>query len=666
MLPAWLKAQAAALLEERRKKVAAIQTEADLNARRRYLRERIWSCLGGQPERTPLNPQIVGTVDRDDHRIEKVIFESRPGFRVTANLYLPKGGSAPYPGILFPLGHERGAKSHHAWQRCLVSLARRGFVCLTWDPIGQGERIQYFDRDLHETKAQASTVEHTMLGQKCLLAGTHTAAFTIWDGIRALDYLTSRPEVDTKRIGCTGNSGGGTHTSYLSALDDRIKVSAACCYITSWKRMLESIGPQDAEQVFPWFLADGFDYPDYIYGHGLNPFIVLSGIRDFFPILGARASYREAKETFGRLGAADRVSMFEWDDGHGYNPQRRLAGYRWLTRWLKGAEDTSPEATVELKTFQELQCTRSGQLLTEFPDGDDAHSIVLRRAEARYQARKKGDLAATVAKLARYDAPTAPAPVTGFGVITRSGYRVEKLAFESEPGIHVPALLFVPDQPGRHPAVLLADAAGKAASAGLAAKLAEAGNVVLSVDLRGLGETKPKPEGGSWSRAFGDYDSSATSILVGKTVPGMRARDVVNALGLLAARPEVDPARITAAASGVAAVPVLFAALFDSRIQRVVLEGMLVSYRAVIRERLNQDAPEQIVPDALAHFDLPDILAALAPRRVDITNAVNPLGQDLSRAEIEQEYRAASNVRISVRDREDQSFEAFLPGLLNS
>ncbi|MCX6625494.1 MAG: acetylxylan esterase [Acidobacteria bacterium] len=639
MLPAWLKAKAAALLEERRKTVAAIGTEAGLAERRRYLRERIWSYLGGQPERTPLNARVIGTVERDDHRIEKIIFESRPGFRVTANLYLPKSGAAPY------------------------------FVCLTWDPIGQGERIQYYDADLHTSKAQASTVEHTMLGQKCLLAGTHTAAFTIWDGIRALDYLVSRPEVDPKRIGCTGNSGGGTHTSYLSALDDRIQVSAACCYITSWKRMLESIGPQDAEQVFPWFLADGFDYPDYLYGHGTKPFLILSGIRDFFPILGARASYREVKETFTRLGAAAKVAMFEWDDGHGYNPQRRLAGYRWLTRWLKGAEDTSPEAPVELKTFHELQCTRSGQLLTEFPDGDDAHNIVRRRAESQRSTRKTSpaDLRRAVAQLTHYEAPSGVPAVVNYGTIPRAHCRVEKLTFESEPGIVVPCLLFLPTAEGRHPAVILADAAGKASAAGVAERLAERGMVVLAPDLRGLGETRAKQsEGGSWSRAFGDYDSSATAILVGRTVPGMRALDVVQAVELLASRPEVDAARITAAGTGVAAVPVLFAALFDSRIQRLVLEGMLVSYQAVINERLNQDAPEQIVPGAMAHFDLPDILAALSPRRVDITNAVSPLGQELTKADVEQEYRAAANVRVAVRDRDDEPFGAILPKLLEA
>src|SRR5262245_42963578 len=322
MLPAYLKDKAFALIDRRQQAIARISTMDDLKARQQFWRERMWSYLGGRPERTPLNARVVGTLDRGDHRIEKIILESRPGFYVTANLYLPKGGKAPYPAILFPLGHERGAKAHQAWQRCLAGLARRGFVALAWDPIGQGERVQMYDEDWHDSKVQASTVEHTIIGMQCLLTGSHVAQYTIWDGMRALDYLLSRPEVDSTRVGCTGNSGGGTHTAYLSGLDDRIQVAAPSCYITSWKRMLESIGPQDAEQVFPLWLKDGLDYPDYVYAFGGKPFLMLTAIRDFFPIGGARATFDEALKVFGKLDMGRNIDMFSYDDGHGYSKPR--------------------------------------------------------------------------------------------------------------------------------------------------------------------------------------------------------------------------------------------------------------------------------------------------------------------------------------------------------
>jgi cephalosporin-C deacetylase-like acetyl esterase len=664
MLGRFLRAQAAELLEARRKRVESIGTVAGLDERRREFRAFVWDVLGGEPERTPLKARVVGSIERPDHRVEKVIFESRPGFPVTANLYLPRPGAGPWPAILFPLGHEDGAKAHHAWQRCLVSLARRGFVCLTWDPVGQGERIQYWDADLKGSKARSSTVEHTMLGQKCLLTGTHMASFTIWDGIRALDYLVSRPEVDRKRIGCTGNSGGGTHTSYLSALDDRIQVSAASCYITSWKRMLETIGPQDAEQVFPWMLERGFDYPDYIYGHGLKPFLMLCGIRDFFPIQGARASFEEARRLFTRLGAADQVEKFEWDDGHGYNPQRRLAAYRWFTRWLKGAEEQREEAPVELASEAELQCTGTGQVATQFPAGADVHTITLERARKLKAGRGKGDLARRVRELARCMPFEGPARVTGYGWADAPGCRVEKLTVAGEPGLEMPALLFLPAGEGRHPAVVLAGAEGKASMAGAAARLARAGAVVLAVDLCGLGETAPKDGGGNWSRAFGNYDAALTAQLVGRTLPGLRAMDVVRAVDVLARRKDVAPASIQAAGEGVAALPVLLAAVLEKRIAGVVLEGMLVSYQRAVEERLSQGLPELVIPGALSEFDLPELVAALAGRRVTISNAVDASGQDLPVAAVRAEYAGAPGVRIVGRDASDRSFASVLPGLL--
>ena len=673
-LPAYLKGKAFALLDERQRTVARISSPPELKARQQYTREKLWSYLGGQPQRTPLNPRITGALDRGDYRIEKIIFESRPGFYVTANLYLPKQGAPPYPAILYPLGHERGAKAHQAWQRCLASLARRGFVCLAWDPLGQGERIQMYDEDLHDSKAQGgSTVEHTMLGSQCLLTGTHIAQYTIWDGMRALDYLLSRSEVDPKRVGCTGNSGGGTHTAYLSALDDRIQVAAPSCYITSWRRMLESIGPQDSEQVFPLFLKDGLDYPDYIYAFAGKPFLMLTAIRDFFPIGGARATFAEARQTLNKLDLAGRIDMFEADDGHGYTRPRREAGYRWFTRWLQGAENSEPEAPVTLATAEELQCTPTGQVKTSFPGAADVFTINRKLAEQLRAERKPSPetVRARARELTHYEPPSAPVRTTSYGQITRPSCRVEKFTYESEPGIIVPALLFVPAAgAARKPAVIFADARGKAAAAPEAEELAGRGYIVLTPDLRGFGETQPPTDRRDYFvRNFGDYEDSLIALLIGKTMAGMRATDVAAAADLLAARSDVDTSNIAAIGRSGAALPALFATLFDNHIARLALDGMLVSYEQVIAERLNQGMVEQIVPSALKYFDLPDVMAALAPRRVAVFNGVNSLGQEMTLSKLRAEYaRIPTLAEIGVRDRDEQPFvplvERFLRGAL--
>ena len=680
MLPGYLKDKAFALIDDRRQTIARMSSMTDIKTRQQYWRERMWSYLGGHPERTPLNARVIGALDRGDHRIEKIVFESRPGFYVTANLYLPKSGSPPYPAILYPLGHERGAKAHQAWQRCLVSLARRGVVGLAWDPLGQGERVQMYDEDWRDSKVQASTVEHTIIGMQCLLTGTHVAQYTIWDGIRALDYLVSRPEVDPKRIGCTGNSGGGTHTAYLSGLDDRIQVAAPSCYITSWKRMLESIGPQDAEQVFPLWLKDGLDYPDYIYAFGGKPFLILSAIRDFFPIAGARATFDEARQLYSKLDIAGHIAMFEADDGHGYSKPRREAAYRWFSRWLQGSENTGPEAPVTLATAEELQCTPTGQVQTSYPGSANVFSMNRKLAEKLRASRNASPevVRARALELTHYEPGSGTPRTTSYGETAKHGYRAEKLTYESEPGIAIPALLFVPDGgPTRKPAIVLADSRGKSAAAAEAEELSGKGYIVLVPDLRGFGETQPALDRrGYFVRYFGDYENTLTALLIGKTMAGMRALDIVRGVDLLAARRDVDASRIAATGQASAALPTLFAALFDNRISKLALDGILVSYESVVNGRIQQGIVDQVVPSALKYFDLPDVVAALAPRQVAIFNGMNPLGQELTARALREEYARAlaayrtagaqAALQITVRDSDEQPLAPMLEDFFSS
>ncbi len=634
MLPDWLNAKAAEHLAKRKAAIEAITDLDGLKRRQQYVRERMIRALGGFPERTPLNARVVGTLERGGYRIEKIVFESQPNFFVTANLYLPAKGRPPYPAVLFPLGHEPGAKAYPVWQQILVTLARNGYVALTWDPLGQGERIQFYDPDWQDSKLRSSTLEHTELGIQCLLAGDHIARYTIWDGLRALDYLLSRKEVDPRRVACTGNSGGGTHTAYISALDDRIQVTAPSCYISSWSRMLAGLGPQDAEQVFPNWLKDGLDYPDFVYAFGPKPYLVLSAIRDFFPIEGARDTFAEVKSVFSRAGIGDRVSMFEADDGHGYTAPRRAAAYPWLDRYLNGTAGAAPESAVRPELSADLQCTGTGQV-----SGEDVYTLNRKRVAAL----RPGAASVEQARIRTAFAPlTGPVPVKSYGSIARQGYRIEKLAYESEPGIIVPALLSIPEGgPARKPAVIVVDGAGKAASAG--ERFARAGLVVLSIDARGLGETRPAldPARNEFARYFGDYNSAMTALLIGKTLPGMRAEDIVRGLDLLAARPEVDPARLGGYGKGAGAVPLLYAAAFDKRLRAVALERMLVSYSAVVNQRLHRNVFEQIVPGALRDYDLPNLAAALAPRQVWLVDAVDPLGNPMRAAEVRRLYPGA-------------------------
>src|SRR5262249_51289389 len=348
-------AEAQKLFDARRQAVAQLKTADDIAARQKLLKAKFLEALGGFPAKTPLNPQITGRIQKDDYAVEKVIYESRPNHHVTANLYLPLKGKPPFPGVLVPCGHSANGKAAEAYQRACILMAKHGMAVLCYDPIGQGERIQLLDK-LGKPAIAGSTSEHSMVGVGALLVGKSTATYRIWDGIRSLDYLAARPEVDAKRLGCTGNSGGGTLTAYLMALDERIVCAAPSCYITSLERLFATIGPQDAEQNITGQVAFGMEHADYLTLPAPRPTLVCTATRDFFDIQGSWTTFREASRIYSKLGYGERVAMFEYDDTHGFSKPRREAAARWMARWLRS--DLTPITEGDWTSFrdEDLQC----------------------------------------------------------------------------------------------------------------------------------------------------------------------------------------------------------------------------------------------------------------------------------------------------------------------
>src|SRR5262249_8226031 len=256
-------------------------------------------------------------------------------------------------------------KAAEAYQRACILMAKNGLAVLCYDPIGQGERIQLLTRE-GKPAIPGSTSEHTMAGVGALLVGRNTASYRIWDGIRSLDYLASRPEVDPSRLGCTGNSGGGTLTAYLMALDERIVAAAPSCYITSLERLFATIGPQDAEQNITGHVAFGMEHADYVTMRAPRPTLICVGTQDYFDINGAWTTFREAKLLYGVLGHGERVDLFEFNDKHGFSQPRREAAMRWMRRWLLNKDDAPVEGDFPIFKDAELQCTRTGQVLEDF------------------------------------------------------------------------------------------------------------------------------------------------------------------------------------------------------------------------------------------------------------------------------------------------------------
>ena len=265
---------------------AKLKTRADAKNYIRGVKEKIAKCFGQLPEKTPLNAKITGTIERDAYTIEKVIFESRPGFLVTANLYLPKGEKKPRPGVVGSCGHSTNGKAEPAYQSFSQGLARLGYVVLIFDPIGQGERLQYAHLK-GKGGPGVGVGEHLYAGNQQFLVGEFLGTWRAWDAIRALDYLLTRSEVDPRHVGITGNSGGGTMSTWLCGLESRWTMAAPACFITTFRRNLENELPADTEQCPPHALALGLDHADFLACMAPKPVIVLAKEKDYFDARGA-------------------------------------------------------------------------------------------------------------------------------------------------------------------------------------------------------------------------------------------------------------------------------------------------------------------------------------------------------------------------------------------
>src|SRR5947208_10808734 len=274
----WMDKIAQQQLDGRDRGITEIHTITDAESRKRLVHEKLFEILGGLLDYNGhLNVRITGRVQSENYVIEKVMFESAPGFFVTANLYRPNRPGR-FPAVLLQSGHTQEGKPEP--QRVAVNLALKGFVALTFDPLGQGEREQTYERQVDRPLAGWSVNEHIQAGAQSILIGESVARYFIWDAKRAVDYLLSRPDVDAARIGCAGCSGGGALTTYVGALDPRVKAVAPACYINSYRLLFRGPNP-DSEMSLPGFIAKGLDIADLVELSAPSPWLLLATTGDY-------------------------------------------------------------------------------------------------------------------------------------------------------------------------------------------------------------------------------------------------------------------------------------------------------------------------------------------------------------------------------------------------
>jgi len=611
----WMDRIAQEQLDRRAAEIENVRTVEAAEQRKKWVRAKILELIGGLPDYNgPLNAKITGSIEKPRYVIEKVIFESLPRFYVTGDVYRPKAPGR-YPGVLIALGHWDEGKT--AEQRTAANLAMKGFVVLAYDPIGQGERVQAFDRRLGASLGAWSVEQHFQAGGQSLLAGESFARYRIWDAKRALDYLVSRPDVDGDRIGCTGCSGGGTITTYISALDARVKAAAPACYMNSYRALFS--GPVgDSEMNVPYFLSSGLDETDYVELFAPKPWLIVSTIGDFFTIEGARQIYDEARRWYRIYGDVNRVDWAVGPGPHGTPRPVRERIYEWMIRWLKDGKGDFREEPVELEPNHRLLATQSGQVSIDL-GSREVYEIIRERYESR-RGRGAPDIKQLPGEVRQLMKPLRDDPLESSVISEARGaeWTTQTISLETEPGIELPGTIFAPRSTGRKPAVLIVET-GVTPSA-LATDAARQGAVVLSLTPRGSPYSDEK-------RPFaGDYLANTRAWLIGRNLVGMRAYDIQRGVDLLLSRPDVDPNAIRCVARRESGVWLLVAAAADARIGRIWLDRTPHSLRAALNEPLNRNLHAAIIPGFCLKWDLADLVAAMEGRSVLWTDPTNWVG----------------------------------------
>lgn len=605
-----------------------LTTKKDAEAYVESVRDKINQMLGPWPEKTPLNARITGKVEREDYTIEKVIFESRPNFLVTANLYIPKNRKYPLPGVLGTCGHSDNGKAAEAYQSFCQGLAKKGYVVLIYDPVGQGERLQYVDEELKSTDIRVGTGEHNYMGNQLLLTEGSLSHWFVWDGIRALDYLLSRPEVDPKHIGVTGNSGGGTQTGLLCGVDPRITMAAPGCYITTWRRNLENEEAADAEQCPPRAIALGLDHSDFLTAMAPKPVIILAQEKDFFDVRGALEAFERLKHIYKLLGAEDRIECHIGSSYHGYSKENREAMYGWFNRFCGlSTEHLEPPLTIE--TDETLQCTPKGQVKSL--NSKTVHQFTRELSVSFREKRKTSTGEALKTKVSSCLKLPQADHVPDYRILRSPGNRsypskhAAHYTVETEDGIFS-LLYLLRDEPlysriprQQNPAILYVahrSSDDELRTEPLVKKLiAQYPDAAFyACDVRGIGESQPNTTNRGFDTAYGsDYFYAAYGLMSDYPYAGQRTYDLLSVIRLLKSAGHTD---IHLVGNGWGSIPATFAALLADGVTQVTLKHAPASYDDIARNERYHWPLSALVPGVLAHFDLPDCYAALASKNI--------------------------------------------------
>ena len=629
-------------LEQRESDVTALQTESDFLARQELVKSKLSEILGPLPSKTPLNAEITGVIEKDDYRVEKILFESIPGYYVTAALFLPASRKGRVPAIIYASGHTDNGFRSETYQHIIINLVKKGFAVFAFDPVGQGERWQYFHQD-DTRRFKSTTIEHSYPGAQCYITGYSPTNYFVWDGIRSVDYLLTRKEIDGSRIGMTGRSGGGTQTAYTAAIDDRIVAAAPECFITKMEYILKSIGPQDAEQNLYRMISEGLDHADLLEVRAPKPTLMITTTRDFFSIQGARETFQETKTFYTALGAGDRINMVEDDDVHKSTKKNREAMYAFFQEYLNNAGD-STDLEVELFTEQELWVTEKGSVIdlkgkTLFTLNKSVAEQQLDDLKVKRANNSDPDaLKHMVQKLSGFDYPIMEIHAVFSGRTQESEYALEKYLVSSKHNYEIPVQLFKPKaSPSGELILVFHDKGmGHVISSPLIESMIRQGHAVLTADLPGTGSLGPGYLKGDAYVDNTSFNQWFAGIITGKSLVAIRAEDIITITNFAKSQLHYENG-VSAMSFGSFGSELLHAALFETAIKSIAIIDSFISYGEIAMASDYQPSfIPSIVAGATKSYDLPDLMAAMMPRKLLVVNPLDALGNPHDVQKIEQ------------------------------
>ncbi len=631
------------LLDKREEEVSKLKTKEDWKVRQAKVKKLFAKVVGKFPEKTPLNANVVDVIQKENFRVEKIIYESRPNFYVTAAMYVPNNISEKKPAIIYTCGHSILGIRDNIYQQVCMNLANKGFVVFAFDPVSQGERMQYYDTEIGKSVIGGCTSEHSYEGTQCVLIGSSLANYMIWDGIRAVDYLLTRTEVDPNRIGITGRSGGGTQSSYIAALDSRIKAVAPENYITSFKRLWDTIGPQDAEQIFYHGIASGLDHADLLEVRAPKPALQLTTTRDFFSIQGSRETEQEVKKVYEAYNAEDNFNRVEDYGVHQSTKKNREALYAFFQKQLN-LPGSSVDEKVEYLTQEEFKITETGQVVTSL-GGETIYSLNKKEAEKRIDKINQTENVIESAKeITGYKKPQNVNGAVFAGSYKNEEYVIEKYFINGETNSPIPFLLFIPNKVTASPIVYL-NPKGKSAELDEIEWFVKQGHTVLSADLMGFGEMEQNIFSKSKFSDHGEISDPQWGgpVVTGISIVGIHAADIQRLVGFLKNKSGIKSKNIYAIAKGDIASALVHSAAFEKSFSKIVLINPLGSYASVVTNKFFKVNPMYpLIPGVLSKYDLPNIEATLVPSKLLIINAHDQMGIELTEKMLAENFKVVN------------------------